>query len=313
MTNKFKVLTILILFVFLGNGFSANLIDMIKQMTEDNLKGYTQPLITSFGEATGSGLYHTAATHGLLGFDIGLKGMWVPIPESAKSFVAKVMVLHDTSFLYETTATTATVFGKTGQDPVTVPPGSNATIPPAFPGGLNVPGFPFLVPQLSIGLIKGTEIMVRYIPTITYYYSGKGADIQIFGAGLTIGLNKFLNLKLLPVDVAVQGAYQMFNIGDIIKSSTFSANVHASKTFLILTPYIGLGYENTKMNFDYTFTYQLPGQQPTPVPVKVSLTGENHFRAVVGMSLKLAVLLIHADYNISKYPSFSGGFGFSLR
>jgi len=308
MTNKFKFFPILFLFIFFINGFSANLIDMITQMTEDNLKGYTQPLITSFGEATGSGLYHSAATHGLLGFDIGLKAMWVPIPESAKTFVAKVMVLHDTSFLYETTATTATVFGKTGQDPVTVPPGSNATIPPAFPGGLNVPGFPFLMPQLSVGLIKGTEVMVRY-----FQISYKEADIQIFGAGLKIGLNKLLNLKLLPVDVAVQGAYQVFNIDTIIKSSTFSANVHASKTFLILTPYIGLGYENTKMNFKYTFSYQLPGQQPTPVPVKVSLTGENHFRAVVGMSLKLAILLIHADYNLSRYPSFSGGLGFSLR
>jgi hypothetical protein len=305
MIKKSKSLFLVFLFVFSVNtAVSANLIDMIKQMTEDNLKGYTQPLITSFGEATGSGLYHTAATHGLLGFDIGLKAMWVPIPESAKTFIAKVMVLslHDTSFIYETTAT---VFGKSGPDQVSIPPNSFA-IPPTFPGGFNLPGFPFLMPQLSVGLIKGTEVMVRYIPI-----SFKGADVQIFGAGLKIGLNKLLNLKLLPVDVAVQGAYQVFNIGDIIKSSTFSANVHASKTFLVLTPYIGLGYEKTKMNFEYTFSYQLP--EPTDVPIKVFITGENHFRAVVGMTLKLAILMIHADYNIAKYPSFNGGIGLSLR
>jgi len=126
-------------------------------------------------------------------------------------------------------------------------------------------------------------------------------------------LNKLLNLKLLPVDIAVQGVYQVFNIGDIIKSSTFSANIHASKTFLVLTPYVGLGYENTKMNFEYTFDYQIPGQQPMQQDIKVAYTGENAFRAVAGISLKLAILLIHADYNLTKYPSFSGGLGFSLR
>lgn len=308
MTNKFKVIAFLIILFFIANGFSANLIDMIKQLTKENLKGYTQPLITSFGEATGSGLYHTAQTHNFLGFDLSLKAMWVPIPESAKTFVAKVMVMQDTTFLYETTATTATVFGKTGQDQVTIPPGANATIPSVFPGGLNLPGLPFLMPQLNIGLIKGTEIIIRYIPI-----SFKEAKVQIFGAGLKIGLNKLLNLKLLPVDIAIQGVYQVFNIGDIIKSSTFSSNIHASKTFLVLTPYLGLGYENTKMDFDYTFTYQLPNQQPKNIPIKLSLTGENHFRAVAGLSLKLAVFLIHADYNIAQYPSFNGGIGFTFR
>jgi hypothetical protein len=308
MANKFKAIILSILFVFIAQGFSANLIEMIKQMTEDNLKGYTQPLITSFGEATGSGLYHTAQTHKFLGFDLGLKAMWVPIPESAKTFVAKVLVLSnnlaETTFIYDTTAT---IFGKSGQDPVSVLSGSIA-IPSTFPGGLNLPGLPFLIPQVSIGLIKGTEVMFRYIPI-----SFKEAKVQIFGAGLKIGLNKLFNLKLLPVDVAVQTVYQVFNIGDIIKSSTFSSNIHASKTLLVVTPYFGIGYENTKMNFDYTFTYSLPNQPQTNVPIKLALTGENHFRAVIGMSLKLAILMIHADYNLTKYPSFNGGIGFSLR
>jgi hypothetical protein len=307
MSKKFKIISVLFLFVFVVGTFADNLLDMIKKMNEDLLKGYTQSLITSFGTATGSGLYHTAATHKLLGFDIGVKAMWVTIPDAAKTFEARVLALSPAGDTTWVTKTSATIFGEKGRDSVIAPSGYYPVIP-ALPGGLDLPGFPFAMPQLSVGLVKGVEIMVRYIPIPV-----QGADVQIFGAGLKLGLNNLLNLKLLPVDVAVQGVYQVFNIGDIIKSSTFSVNVHASKTLVMITPYIGLGFEKTKMNFEYTFNYQIPGQQPAQQDIKVAYIGENNFRAVAGISLKLAILLIHADYNLTKYPSFSGGLGFSLR
>ncbi|MFB0509744.1 MAG: DUF6588 family protein [bacterium] len=308
MIKKSISLFLVFLFIFLANSFGAtNPVDLIKQMNEENLKAYVRPLITSFGTATGSGLYHTASTHGLLGLDVGLKIMWVPIPEDAKTFEAKILKISLTD-IDTTYRTTATIFGESGTDTISVPIGSYA-IPPVLPGGLNLPGIPFFMPQLNVGLIQGTELMIRYIP-IPF----KGSDVQIFGAGLKIGLNDLLNLKLLPVNIAAQGAYQVFNIGDIIKSSTISANIHVSKTFLMLTPYVGLGYENTKMNFDYTFKYQIPGQpQSTEVPVEVSINGENSFRTVIGLAFKFGMFLVHGDYNITKYPSFNGGVAFSLR
>ncbi|MEO0115408.1 MAG: DUF6588 family protein [candidate division WOR-3 bacterium] len=309
MKNRGKILVVAIFLAYLHFGFSADLLEMIKKINENNLKGYVQPLITSFGEATGSGLYHTAQTHNLLGFDIGLKAMWIPIPKDAKTFVAKVMALSsnlaDTIFIDETTAT---VFGESGQDPVSAPSGYYP-IPSVFPGGLNLPGLPFVMPQLSVGLIKGSEVMLRYIPL-----PFEEAKVQIFGVGIKAGLNNLFGLKFLPVDVAVQGVYQVFNIGDIVKSSTFCANIHTSKTFSVLTPYLGIGYENTNMNFAYDFNYQVPGQtQPITQSINISLSGENHFRMVVGLSLKFAVFLIHADYNLAKYPSFNGGLGLTFR
>lgn len=308
MITKFKIIPLLFLFIFVVGSFADNLLDMIRQMNKDLLKGYTQPLITSFGTATGSGLYHTAKPHKLLGFDIGVKAMWVTVPAIAKTFEAKVLALSHSGDTQWVTKTTATIFGKKGRDTVVAPTGYYPVIP-ALPGGLDLPGFPFAMPQLSVGLVKGTEIMVRYIPIPV-----QGANVQIFGSGLKLGLNQLLNLKLLPVDVAIQGGYQIFNIGDIIKSSTVSINTHTSKTFLVLTPYVGLGWEKTKMNFEYLFEYKFPWQQsPQQDTIKVTYTGENTFRAVLGVSLKLSMLLIHADYNLTNYPSFNGGIGFSLR
>uniref|UniRef100_A0A7V0Z4H3 Uncharacterized protein n=1 Tax=candidate division WOR-3 bacterium TaxID=2052148 RepID=A0A7V0Z4H3_UNCW3 len=55
------------------------------------LEGYTQPLITSFGTGISTGIFHSARSHSLLGFDIGVRGMLIQIPEMGKYFDAKVL------------------------------------------------------------------------------------------------------------------------------------------------------------------------------------------------------------------------------
>jgi len=47
--------------------------DQLKQLVETNGKLYLQPLATSFGTAMNTGLYNTAKTHKMLGFDLQLK------------------------------------------------------------------------------------------------------------------------------------------------------------------------------------------------------------------------------------------------
>jgi len=47
--------------------------DQLKELVESNGKAYLQPLATGFGTAMNTGLYNTAKTHGMLGFDIQLK------------------------------------------------------------------------------------------------------------------------------------------------------------------------------------------------------------------------------------------------
>ncbi|MFA4839707.1 MAG: DUF6588 family protein [Candidatus Neomarinimicrobiota bacterium] len=47
--------------------------DQLKQLVDTNGKLYLQPLATAYGTAMNTGLYNTAKTHKLLGFDIQLK------------------------------------------------------------------------------------------------------------------------------------------------------------------------------------------------------------------------------------------------
>lgn len=47
--------------------------DQLTQLVAANGKSYLQPLATGFGTAVNSGLYNTAKTHGMLGFDVQLK------------------------------------------------------------------------------------------------------------------------------------------------------------------------------------------------------------------------------------------------
>ncbi len=47
--------------------------DQVKELVETNGKNYLQPLVTGYGSAMNAGLFNTAKTHKLLGFDIGLR------------------------------------------------------------------------------------------------------------------------------------------------------------------------------------------------------------------------------------------------
>ncbi|MGQ9534214.1 MAG: DUF6588 family protein [bacterium] len=115
-------------------------------MSEGLLEGYTQPLITSFGTGISTGLFHTARSHKTLGFDIGVRVMYIQIPEFAKYFDAKVLTcsLSNNKLVYDSLIldSTSTIFGpKTRTD---VPVSGNAVgIPPYIPGALTYRVFPW--------------------------------------------------------------------------------------------------------------------------------------------------------------------------
>lgn len=52
-----------------------------QKYAEDQIEEVATPIVEAFGTAVGGGLYHTAATHGVLGFDVGFRAMMVMVPE----------------------------------------------------------------------------------------------------------------------------------------------------------------------------------------------------------------------------------------
>lgn len=111
-----------------------------------------------------------------------------------------------------------------------------------------------------------------------------------------------------------------------LKAKAFTAAVIVSKKLVFITPYIGLGMTKTSFDIAMAGTYPLftgltatnNGQyllkyenQTDPIKVSDGLTMMN---ATFGLRMKLlAVLSLHAQYVMQKYPTASVGLGVSIR
>ena len=294
--------------------------DLFKGIDDQLLTGYAKPLVNGFSAGMGSGLFHTAKAHKLLGFDVGINFMYFQVPGSDKTFSDSVRCCSlnlanpgelDTFRIWKPDL--PTIFGKTGTESIAAP-GHAVAIPPVWPGGLNLPATVFLMPQVNVGLVAGLEVSLRGLP-----WTFKSDRFMFYGAGLS--WEPTVLLKKSPVNVAVQGMFQRLMLGDALSSSTVNFNVHASAKLLFLTLYGGAGYENTAVKFNYTFNYKLPAYDAergfyTVDEHKASTSRQphNHFRYLVGVMAELPLVMIYADGNfIGRLQGVNAGIGIHLR
>jgi hypothetical protein len=73
----------LVIATFLASQVAAgdNLFDQFQKYAESEIDPVATPVVEAFGTGISGGLYHTARTHGTLGFDVGFRAMMVIIPE----------------------------------------------------------------------------------------------------------------------------------------------------------------------------------------------------------------------------------------
>ncbi|MCX7995093.1 MAG: hypothetical protein N3A65_04915 [candidate division WOR-3 bacterium] len=323
-----KVITLMLLsfflFLFAQQDYEA-LAERIKKVGEDLLEGYTQPLITAFGTGISTGLFHSARSHKLLGFDIGFRGMLIQIPDFARYFDARVLTcsLANNRLTYDslTLDSVSTIFGPGTRTYVPVT-GSAVGIPPYIPGGFNLLVVPLVVPQINIGLVMGSELLIRYIP-----FTFKGSRVEFLGLGFKQHLNSLPFMKTVPVpfDVAIGGAFQDFGIEDstgynIVASKTWNLQIVLSKNLSAFEPMFGFGLEGTKVHFTYEFEFEIPdttqtgGRIKVKKDVNVEIIAQNNYRAIAGFTLKMGIFFLHYDYNfLSYYKTHNLGLGFSIR
>ena len=297
-------------------------IELIQGIGGDLLEDYSRPLVESYGVAMGTGWYHSAHAHKFLGFDLGARLMLINIPDGEKTFTAHVKACSvntrtgviDT--FYVDVEGAATIFGPGGATPVNPPGDYSVAIPPQLPGGLGVSWMPFVVPQASLGLPLGFEVTARYIP-----WPFQGATVQFLGIGVKNELTSFFRL---PFNLAVQGFYQRFSIGDAVNSTTFGGNVHISKSLLLFAPYAGIGFDKSSTDINYTFHARYPTgiggggitYEDVDIPVDASYSPPMNLRGTLGVALKFGLILVNADYNYNistGYHAASAGLGISLR
>ena len=160
--------------------------------------------------------------------------------------------------------------------------------------------FPTAAPQLSVGTVYGTQITLRYLPSISL--SDEIGSLKYFGYGIQHNPAVWLT-NPLPVDIGLSFFTQKIKIEDVLEVNTTAFGAQVSKTFgsgiLGITPYAGFLVESSDMAVDYTYEL-LPGVDAN---IQFDLEGENKSRFILGSGFNIVGLNIFADYNFSAVNS----------
>jgi hypothetical protein len=288
-----KKLSVLLLALFMFTPITyGQFLDRFEALNEVNIKGYAQPFGTTFGLAMNSGGFYTADIPSVFGFSFGIKGMYILIPDDNKFFTPTLSPGYNPTEV-------ATIYGDKGG--AFAGPGGYQTTPP----GLNVTGVPLAYPQVTFSFM-GTELLVRYLPDIKISNEDK---LNMLGLGVRHSISQYF--PLFPVDMAVQVLYNKFEITNLLTSTNLAFNVHASKTFAIVTPYIGLQYESSSLDLDYTYKPEF-GSTALEQRIQVTLDGDNSFRGIIGTSFNLVFLVLNFDVGLSTQTVLTGGLTFAF-
>ena len=279
------------------------------------LKEYIRPIADGFSAGLNNGWYNTAKPHKFGGFDITIAGNIVLIPESYKIF--SISEIGGNSF---NGGETPTIVGEKESSEITY--NGNSV---KMPSGLNIPVFPVPIVQAGIGLIKGTDMNIRYLPKINV---GKVDQINLYGFGVKHDLLQWIpGGKILPISLSVQGGYTKFNstivvenvIGDRNNELAFdveamTANIILSKKILMFTPYASIGYNSSKSSFKIDGNYAVGALEINAKELtNIEYESNTELRANLGFRFNIAILALQANYTISKYPVATLGAGISFR
>ena len=285
------------------------------------LKAYLSPLGESLGAGLNNGWYNTAKPHKLGGFDLTFTLNTVLVPKGNQNFDPDKI-----SNFSSNDASTPTILGE----------GNGASI--------NYKGFEFNMPDqatalnvlpvpmigIGIGLIKKSEIDIRYVPTYKYNagFIGKGT-IGLWGVGLKHDILQWIPLvgDAFPMSLSLQAGHTSLNTQIEIKSQgvaqeveldvkATTINLIASRKLLMFTGYAGIGYNTSTTSFDGKTNFKLGvGNQVLDfdVPLEMKFESQNELRANIGFRFNVTVFAIQANYTFAEYPTATLGVGVSLR
>ncbi|GJQ20890.1 MAG: hypothetical protein HBSIN02_12450 [Bacteroidia bacterium] len=187
---------------------------------------------------------------------------------------------------------------------------------PVYASGLPVRGLleeanfvPLGTPQLSLGTFLGTQFTFRYLPEVQI--DEKIGKFKYFGFGIQHNpMVWFGGEDALPFEVAAAYFTQNLKIGSLMDASATAYGVNASIRlgwgFLNLTPYAGFLLETSTMKWAYDYTVDTPSG-PTQQRIEFEAKGENSSRIVLGASVKILLVNVNVDMNLSKYKTLSAG------
>lgn len=291
------LITIVLTIVFLQSSYSQlDRIDFLRGGTDDaNLlfKEYLTPYANILGANLNSGWYNTAKPHKLGGFDITitLNAAWAPSAD--RIFNLTELALSSDATITGGTETPTVAGKKTETRPEIVYAkdivGVGTDIEYArytMPDGTGLSYLPLPMVQLGIGMPLGTDVSVRFLPSLDL---GDPGNIGLWGIGLKHSISQHIPvLKEVPVlDISAQGGYTKLstyaNLNydplDIVEDqnhdyvndmnvwldqklemeiTAWTVNMLVSETLPVVTFYQGIGYSNSEVNLGLTGNFPFP-------------------------------------------------------
>ncbi|MCZ7558610.1 MAG: hypothetical protein M5R41_19660 [Bacteroidia bacterium] len=263
----------------------------IKELARD----YLRPAVDAVGYTINSALSHTAKIDSGLTLRLGGSFINTYIPEEQREFMAKLPA-ELTQLGFPGTITTATIAGGKGA----VLRSSDPNVPQeiVLPDGADFSNVFFVMPQLSIGSVLGTELLFRGLPPVTY--TTELGKVSFYGIGIKHAPTYFAEL---PFDLAFIAAYHQFQLGDMVDGTSMAGMAQISVDAEAVTIYGGLGYEAYQINVGYEYV----STDPLVPSGRIDLDfRRRNLRFSLGAAMTLFdFVLVAADYSFGEQDNLS--------
>lgn len=287
------------------------------------LGAYFSPFAEYIGAGLNKGWYNTAKPHKLAGFDVSLSLNLITISDEIVSFDVNSIENFSSA-----SSSTPSILGS-GEGAIINYQNGNVNGQFVMPDqNIEIKAVPIPTLNVGLGLIKGTEINVRYIPTYEYDigFIGKGS-VELYGAGIKHDILQWLPLnKFLPFDLSIQGAFSQFNTSFEVESQSVrqgvdldiqasTVNLIFSKKFAMITAYgsVGQNFVSSTLNANTHFSLGSTSTLNFDFPLEINMPKTSEIHALAGVRLQFAIFTLYVNQTFSSYPNTSAGIGISFR
>ena len=150
---------------------------------------------------------------------------------------------------------------------------------------------------------------------------GDAVKANLFGIGVKHDILQWIPVigDAIPMSLSLQAGYTSLNtelnIADqdvSLNTKATTINLVASKKIVMVTGYVGLGYNSSNTNLKADANFDIGGVKFNE-SIDFSLESKNNLRTNIGLRFNITLVTIHADYTFAEYPTATLGLGVSFR
>ncbi|MBC7653234.1 MAG: hypothetical protein H7098_02035 [Oligoflexus sp.] len=341
---------VVFLLISTNNSFAQNTTNLVRNVPSDATKlaqAYFMPAFKGFGFGMNSGWYNSAKAKNLGKFDIRIQGTAAFVPKEDQSFDISKLGLSSTMQAKGNSISPSLLSDNTMGSVLSLKDDNgNEVSTIKLPNGSGYKFAPSPQVQVTVGLIKNTDVSVRYSPQIGKETGGFGT-VQVLGFGVKHEITKYLlpgkTEKIIPIDIALAFGYnqltysyklpivdqlddrnsgQDLNQKVDIKLSGYVIDAVLSKKLAIFTPFVSVGYNSSQTQLKVLGNYivktgstiipPIPTYTTFTDPVNIKQNDISGIRGNIGFSLHLAFFRFYGSYSVGQYQAVSGGIGFGI-